>query len=141
MAVSTTAGCRLEIATPAIAPDVPRARLRARVLGLWPQPSQVKHELKLLCLNNYIQLSSCFANHTYPRANGDGDRYRPREPAGDRRRARGSAAAENRKRASVTHRESIKVRESTRVVLGDIQKKGVARCSLDSCLLLSSFFA
>ena len=29
-------------------------------------------------------------------------------------------------------RESIEVRESTRVVLGDISKKGVVRCSLDS---------
>ena len=32
-------------------------------------------------------------------------------------------------------RESKEVRESTRVVLGDIPKK-VVRCSLDSCLLL-----
>ena len=37
-------------------------------------------------------------------------------------------------------RESIKVRESTRVVLGDIPK-GVVWCSLDSRLLLSPFFA
>ena len=37
--------------------------------------------------------------------------------------------------------ESIEVRESTRVVLWDIQQRGVVRCSLDSCLLLSSFFA
>ena len=41
----------------------------------------------------------------------------------------------------VCTRESIAVRESTRVVLGDIPKKGVVRCSLDSCLLLSSIFA
>ena len=38
-------------------------------------------------------------------------------------------------------RQSIEVRESTRVVLEDIPKKEVVRCSLDSCLLLSSFFA
>ena len=38
-------------------------------------------------------------------------------------------------------RESIEVRESTTVVLGDIQNKRVVRCSLDSCLSLSSFFA
>ena len=31
--------------------------------------------------------------------------------------------------------------ESARVVLGDIPQKGVVRRSLDSCLLLSSFFA
>ena len=36
-------------------------------------------------------------------------------------------------------RESIEVRESTRVVLGDIPKQEVVRCSPDSCLLLSSF--
>ena len=38
---------------------------------------------------------------------------------------------------------SIEVRESARVVLGDMtsQQMGVVRCSLDSCLLLSSFFA
>ena len=39
------------------------------------------------------------------------------------------------------YRESIEVRESARVVLGDSPQKGVVRCSLDSCLLLSSFFA
>ena len=38
-------------------------------------------------------------------------------------------------------RESIEVRESARGVIGDIPKKGVVRYSLDSCLLLSSFFA
>ena len=39
-------------------------------------------------------------------------------------------------------RESIRgQRESTGVDLGDIPKKGVVRCSLDSCLLLSLFFA
>ena len=36
---------------------------------------------------------------------------------------------------------SIEVGESTRVVLGDIPQNGLARCSLDSRLLLSSFFA
>ena len=30
---------------------------------------------------------------------------------------------------------SEEVRESTRVVLGDVPKKGEGRCSLDSCLL------
>ena len=34
-----------------------------------------------------------------------------------------------------------KVRGCTRVVLGDVQNEGVAGCSLDSCLLLSSIFA
>ena len=38
-----------------------------------------------------------------------------------------------------TSRESIEVRESARVALEDINEKGVVRCSLDSCLLLSSF--
>ena len=38
-------------------------------------------------------------------------------------------------------RESMEVRESTRVVSGGIPQKGVVWCSLDSCLLLSSFFA
>ena len=33
------------------------------------------------------------------------------------------------------------VRESTRVVLGDIPQTGLVQYSLDSCLLLSSFFA
>ena len=35
----------------------------------------------------------------------------------------------------------MEVRESTKVVLGDIPQKGVVQCSLDSCLLLSSFLA
>ena len=37
--------------------------------------------------------------------------------------------------------ESIEFRESPRVVSGDIPKNRVVLCSLDSCLLLSSFFA
>ena len=36
-------------------------------------------------------------------------------------------------------RESIEVRESTRVVLGDIPQQGVVRCALDSFLLLTSW--
>ena len=38
---------------------------------------------------------------------------------------------------SVKFRESKEFRESKRVVSGDIPQKGVVRCSLDSCLLLS----
>ena len=53
-------------------------------------------------------------------------------------RMRGAAASAT---GSARSRESTEVRESTRVVLGNIRQKGVARCSLDSCLLLSSFFA
>ena len=39
------------------------------------------------------------------------------------------------------NRESIEVRESTTVVSVDIPQKGVVRCSLDTCLLLSWFSA
>ena len=35
---------------------------------------------------------------------------------------------------------SIEVRESARVVVRGYLRKGSVRCSLDSCLLLSSFF-
>ena len=46
-----------------------------------------------------------------------------------------------RRPGGASSRKSIEVRESTGVFLGDVPKRGMARCSLDSFLLLSSFFA
>ena len=58
-----------------------------------------------------------------------------------RRTAGSIKLAPELERWSGVSRGRREVGESTRVVLGDIQNKGVVQCSLDSCLLLSSFFA